>query len=346
MQITVSLKLLPTKIQADYLKSITYEYIATINSIFSRMILAKKPLKLSSKDVDASLPSAVKNQAIRDSKTLFSKYKKTKKQSIAKRPVCIWNNQNYKIKTHMLGRKAWLSFPVYVDRKTIRIEMRALLSDYQLERLRGKLGTLRILKKGNKWMAQISVDIQERNSCGEKIMGIDLGIKVPAVACIEGGKTRFFGNGRQNKQVRRRYKAKRRALGKSKKLNAIRKNRNKEHRWMKDVDHKIARQIINFALENKVSVIRQENLRGIRNTARTSRKNGKNLHQWSFYRTSQFIEQKARLEGIRVEYVDPKYTSYNTSSPKGSSGSPPLHFKFLFKPIPVDPSVGSGLYGS
>jgi putative transposase len=83
----------------------------------------------------------------------------------------------------------------------------------------------------------------------------------------------------------------------------------KEHRYMKDQDHKISRGIVDFAVQNNVSVIRIEKLTNIRNTAKTSRKNEKNLHTWSFYRLAQFVEYKARLEGIRVEYVNPMHTS-------------------------------------
>lgn len=78
-------------------------------------------------------------------------------------------------------------------------------------------------------------------------MGVDLGLKVPAVAVTDDEKTRFFGNGRQNKYVRRMFKSKRKKLGGSKKLNAIRNFDDKEQRYMKDQDHKISRAIINFA---------------------------------------------------------------------------------------------------
>ena len=52
-----------------------------------------------------------------------------------------------------------------------------------------------------------------------------------------------------------------------------------------------------------------EKLAGIRNTARTSRKNAKDLHMWSFGRQLRYIEEKAEEVGIKTEYVDPRNTS-------------------------------------
>jgi putative transposase len=77
---------------------------------------------------------------------------------------------------------------------------------------------------------------------------------------------------------------------------------------MRDQDHKVGRGIVNFAIQNNVSDIRPAQLVNIYATARTSHKNKKHLHTWSFYRFSQYIEYKAMMAGITVFYVDPKYT--------------------------------------
>ncbi|OSX98852.1 RNA-guided endonuclease TnpB family protein [Bacillus mycoides] len=306
--VAVKIKLLPTKEQASILNAMGKEYISTINALVSEMVAEKKTTKKTTKDVPVNLPSAVKNQAIKDAKSVFQKVKKVKCEIIPvlKKTICLWNNQNYSFDF------TYIRLPLMIDGKTKKVSVRALLIDKHnrnFDLLKHKLGTLRITKKSNKWIAQISVTIPTAEKTGTKIMGVDLGLKVPAVAVTDDEKTRFFGNGRQNKYVRRMFKSKRKKLGESKKLNAMRNFDDKEQRYMKDQDHKISRAIVNFAKENKISVIRLEQLVNIRQTTRTSRKNEKNLHTWSFYRLSQFIEYKANLEGIKVEYVNPAYTS-------------------------------------
>ncbi|SDE06826.1 transposase [Sporomusa acidovorans] len=240
MQITVQAKILPTKEQFQLINSTTKEYIRLINQIVSDYITAEKDLKYTSKNVNAELPSAVKNQAIQDAKSVFHKYQKTKKQSILKKPVAIWNNQNYCIKDQLL------SFPVLIDDKSKRIEVPIILTDYPKRLLTNKLGSLRISQKSGKYIAQIAIQVPESESTGNQAMGIDLGLKIPAVAVTQDGKTKFFGNGRQNKFIKRKHRSARRKLGKLKKLKAIKKRHDKEQRWMKDQDHKISRQIVDF----------------------------------------------------------------------------------------------------
>ncbi|WP_196607234.1 RNA-guided endonuclease InsQ/TnpB family protein [Pectinatus frisingensis] len=289
MQITVQAKLLPTKKQIVLLNATTKEYICSANAAVAEYVAAGKNLKYSSKNIPADLPGALRGQIAQDIRSIFQKYTKTVKVnakkatekqrtvkvSIFKKPVAIWNNQNFKVQGNEI------SFPVRLSGKSKRISIKTALTDYQTNLLRNKLGTLRITQKSGKYIAQIAVQIQEAEAVGTQIIGIDLGLKIPAVAVSQSGKVRFFGNGRQNK----------------------------EQRWMKDQDHKISRQIVNFAKENHASVIRLEKLSGIRQTARISRKNEKNLHSWSFYRLAQYIKYKAKLAGIAVVYVNPKYTS-------------------------------------
>ena len=196
-----------------------------------------------------------------------------------------------------------------INGKSTRINVPVLLTTYQLEKLNGKLGTLRITEKSGKWIAQIAVTVEDSESADTGVLGVDLGLKCPAVAVTETGKTKFFGNGRENKYMKRKFRSTRKKLGKAKKAKVIKKFNDKEQRWMKDKDHKISRQIVDFAIQEGVGTIRLEKLSGIRQTARTSRKNEKNLHTWSFYRLAQYIEYKATLSGIKVAYVDPKYTS-------------------------------------
>jgi IS605 OrfB family transposase len=311
MQLTVQFKLLPTDEQRSLLNSTMLEYIKTTNDIVNKYVCWDKLEALTSKHINADLPSALKVQAIQDARSIFVKSKKKSKLDSAskptipalKKPIAVWNNANHSFKGTSL------SFPIWSNGKSKRILVKAVLTKHQTELLTNKIGTLRISVKSGKYIAQIAVDVSPAQSVGTIAMGVDLGLKIPAVAVTECGKVIFCGNGRENKYRKRKYCATRRRLGKQKKLKTILKLNNKEQRWMTDQDHKISRRLVNFAQKNKVAVIRLEKLSGIRQTARTSRKNAKNLHSWSFYRLANFIEYKATLQGIKVEYVNPEYTS-------------------------------------
>jgi len=304
MQKTIQIKLLANDEQEQIIKHTTKEYIQTVNDIVSDMVTFNEYGKLSSAKVKAQLPSAIRCQCVLDAKSIFKKYRKTKIEPILKKPVCIWNNQNYKISDNMI------SFPVLVEGKSKRINVKALIPIEKLEMLQNsKLGTLRITYKNKKLMAQIAIVVVEQQNTNNNKMGIDLGLKCPAVCTTDTGKVKFIGNGRKNKYIRRYYKTKRKKLGKAKKIKAIKKLNNKEQRIMSDIDHKLSRQIVNFALQNKVKTIKMEQLANIRKTAKTSRKNENNLHRWSFYRLAQYIEYKAKIVGISVEYINPAYTS-------------------------------------
>lgn len=300
--LTVKIRLFPD--QPDVLRQLGKEYIRVVNQLSEQAEQLGLFPKVTTKDVESQLPSAVCNQAIRDAKSVYRKTKKLGTRPLLKKPVYFINNQNYSISENTVA------FPIVVEGKTKKTTFLASPSNRDMELLRkAKLGLMRIVEQSRKWYAQLSLEVPTTELNGECMMGIDLGLKVPAVAVTSTGKTRFLGNGRQNKYMRRKYQQRRRKLGKLKKLSAIRKLSNKEQRWMTDQNHKSSRQIVNTAIQEGVSVIKLERLKNIRKTARTSRKNAKNLHRWTFYQLQQFIAYKANLVGIRVVEVNPAYTS-------------------------------------
>lgn len=302
------------------------EYISTVNSLVSDATSGKSITKTTTADVNVNLPSALKNQCIRDAKSIVKKHHKEchkmvlKNRKLAKKsgtrvtapnlpvlrkPCCYINNQNFKVKHDCM------EFPVMIHGKSKRISVKTKMSDKQKTIFASyKLGTMRIVVKGNHIVAQIVYNVEEPSVCSDgTVMGVDLGIKCPAVSYCSDGSVRFYGNGRKNKYMRRHYKYLRKKLQQAKKLSAVEHINHKEQRIMKDIDHKLSHDIVVTAVAHDVKVIKLEQLQNIRSTTRTSRKNNHSLHTWSFYRLAQFIEYKAKLAGISVEYVNPAYTS-------------------------------------
>jgi IS605 OrfB family transposase len=281
------------------------EYISTINVLVAAFDSGVLRGKVSTKDFTATLPSAVKNQTLRDAQSVFQRSFELGCIPILKKPICQWNNQNWRIEQ---GR---LILPLSIDGKTQQVRIRCV--DLLLQ---GKAGTLRLKKKRGKWIADIALTLPEAEPTdGQAVMGIDLGVKVPAVAHVRGKGTRFFGNGRYQRVMRRQFYSRRKKLQKAKKRRAVKKSKGKESRWMKEINHQLSRQIVNHAYEQGVGTIKVESLVGIRKgTTRTSggakaRKNNRMQNSWSFSQLTLFIAYKAERLGIKVEAVDPAYTS-------------------------------------
>lgn len=60
-----------------------------------------------------------------------------------------------------------------INGKSTRINVPVLLTTYQLEKLNGKLGTLRITEKSGKWIAQIAVTVEDSESAHTGVLGVD-----------------------------------------------------------------------------------------------------------------------------------------------------------------------------
>lgn len=327
MQLSETVKVYPTEYQKSLITQTMKEYIDTVNGLVSDAMRGHSIAKTTTANVSADLPSALLNQCIRDAKSIVRKHYKhchktvLKNRSLAKRgsvvrtkapniPIlkktcCYVNNQNYKIKDDCID------FPVMINGKSKRISVSVKLTDRQKALFAdAKFGTMRIVTKNHALVAQIVYEVTEHKLKSDgNVIGIDLGIKCPAVSYCSDGSVKFYGNGRKNKYMRRHYAYLRKKLQTSKKIKAVKRINDKEQRIMRDIDHKLSHDIVETAVAHNVKVIKLEQLQNIRSTTRTSRKNNHGLHTWSFYRLTQLIEYKARLAGISVEYVNPAYTS-------------------------------------
>lgn len=311
LKTTVPVRLYPTPEQAAILRAHCREYIGTINVLVHALdsdVLPDGGKDASTKDFSAALPSAVKNQALRDARSVWKRSFALGVIPVLRKPVCQWNNQNWRIEGDAL------LIPVCQNGQVGQMALRCSV----VESL-GKPGVLRIKRKRGKWVADVASTLPEPEPPPDQgIMGVDLGVKVPAVVHVIGKGNRFFGNGRAQRAKRRQFYARRKQLQQAQKVRAVRKSQGKEQRWMRDINHKLSRRIVSHAQQQGVGVIRLEKLAGIRQrTARTSRgaktpkarKNNRLIATWTFHQLATFIAYKAARVGIAVEWVDPAYTS-------------------------------------
>jgi IS605 OrfB family transposase len=165
-----------------------------------------------------------------------------------------------------------------------------------------------------KWYLLLCVDIPERDNSllEDVVMGVDLGIAVPAVCALNNGKARaYIGNNILLKrfQMQKKQRGRQRGYiptnskhGRQKVDKAIFKMGNKERRFIDSFNHKISREIIKFALKHRASKIITEDLSGYD-------RNQTILRNWNFNELQTKLEYKAKKEKIKIEKISPRNTS-------------------------------------
>ncbi len=307
---TITLKLELLKPTRE--KIAMYRKMTEINTAFSNWLLTYAKLKTATTTVfrlfsNERFPSAIANQTIRE----VNSKKEHQKAKMFRRLWCGFNNQNLKIEKENCLYK--VSFPTLDRRIGVPVVAEKYQKDWLDKLLSGnaKQGAAELYEKRGRWYIAVSLSFEVKQNPFEdksnRVMGIDLGLRELAVASI--GTSSSFFSGKELGYKRRCFASRRRKLGQAKQLSTLRKSKDKESRWIRDVNHKISRQIVNLALENGVHLIRMEDLTGIRYAAKSPKEAGRNLHRWSFGQLQEFIQYKAEMAGILVEYVNPKYTS-------------------------------------
>lgn len=183
----------------------------------------------------------------------------------------------------------------------------------ELDKYRAK--TVSIIKKNNEYFVHITVDkVGVRLYEPETVLGIDRGLKNIAVAALTGldGKpihNLWYFSGGEVSHKRRNMRQIRQEFGCAKRVDKIKQSKWKEHNFVKDVNHKISRQIVDIAQENK-SLVVLEDLRGIKNSkANWGKLMNYQKSSWSYYQLKEMILYKAEEKGVPVVFIDPRNTS-------------------------------------
>lgn len=160
--------------------------------------------------------------------------------------------------------------------------------------------------RGNFYLACVC-DIDDPEWIKTKdVLGVDVGIV--NIATDSEGKNY---SGQRIENIRRKHAHRRKNLQKKGTRSAKRKLKKisgKQKRFQKDVNHCISKGIVKDA-QRSGSVIALEDLKGIRDRVKASKRQRARLSNWQFGQLHAFIEYKAKLHGVPVIYVDPKYTS-------------------------------------
>jgi putative transposase len=151
-----------------------------------------------------------------------------------------------------------------------------------------------------------------------RYLGVDLNTTGHAAVISNPHTGKVWKLGKKAIHIRKKYKQIRTKLQKQGKYQLLRQLKNRESRIIRNLNHHISKKIIQIALSNKVG-IKMENLKGIRKNKKHAKSFQYSLNSWSYYQLQQFIKYKARLQGVEVVLVDPRYTS-KTCSKCGTLG--------------------------
>jgi len=240
---------------------------------------------ISSKDVKhIGLKSMIANQ-------ILKKYSKNRKLKVVKNVKLSIPNQGIKIKDNKIYLPCLkLSLEIWFDKNFEKIN--------QIEM--------------GKEFAYISVSYSDKELIEPKtFIGVDRNITHHTLVASDlNGKVLKLG--KSCNHIHNKYKNIRKNLQKKGKYKKVKSIKNRERNIIKNINHKISKALVDYALKVKGGLV-LENLKNIRKTAKTRRRQRYSLNSWSFYQLGQMIEYKSKKQGISIFYIEPQYTSQRCS---------------------------------
>ena len=189
-------------------------------------------------------------------------------------------------------------------------------------------------QRKKKWMATISYTFdskKEEELKEERILGIDLGItNVATMSVYDNDKEEYVQinwkersiSGKELIHYRQKLENRRKELsigtkwssdsrcgrGYKNKMINVNKAGDKYNRFKDTYNHKVSRYIVDLAIKYQCATIQMEDLSGF-----SEQQSESLLKNWSYYDLQNKVKYKAEEKGIKVTFINPKYTSKRCS---------------------------------
>lgn len=182
-----------------------------------------------------------------------------------------------------------------------------------------EIRTVRLIYDG-RYRLHITVALEsEQLPVGQQVCGVDLGIK-RLITAFDGRRTISYHGGQlsaklryrskelaklQSKQSRcRKYSKRWRKLQRAKR-SMLRRINNQ----VRDILHKTTSHFVGWCLSNGIGTIAVGDVRKIRERADYNDTANQKIHQWMYGRLLKMLEEKTKLAGVKLVYVNEAYTS-------------------------------------
>lgn len=141
----------------------------------------------------------------------------------------------------------------------------------------------------------------------EGALGVDLG--VTNIATTSDGDIHTSEAIEKNCRRHKRLRSELQQVGTRSAKRKLKKLSGRQARFQKDVNHQISKRLV-LEAERTKQAIALEDLKGIRQRTRVKGKENRARHSnWAFAQLREFVKYKAKMAGIPVICVDPRYTS-------------------------------------
>ena len=258
-------------------------------------------------DLKAAMLQRARDKAIAAWKSHLARIKRGKKSSVPK------FNDNCPIGL------AERTFAVFPDKDVLRVStnqgflwLPLILYKSVMPYLSAKRRVSELVRRGQDWYLMLTVEDEDVpiQPGARPVFGLDLGLANTAV--LAGPNVVKFWDGKPLRYTRGRFVRYRQALQKKRKTGMVKRSKGKESGWVRDMNHKISREIVDMVAANN-GILCVEKLLGIRDRTKFSQKLNRMLHGWPFAQLLALLAYKARMAGVPVVEVDPRKTSQRCS---------------------------------